>query len=256
MTADENGRFAGKVAFITGAGSGIGRTTALAFAHEGASVAAVDLAEQHSAETVRQIAELGGTALSVGCDVTSSDQVQAALAQTVERFGRLDVAFNNAGIELRPTPLADIAEADWDRVLVTNLRGVFLCMKHQIPLMLEHGGGAIVNTSSGAGVKGFPGGGAYGASKFGIIGLTKCAALDYAASGIRINAICPGIIDTEMMDRFTGGTDAGRQAVIAQEPVGRMGTPQEIAAAVLWLCSDEAGFAVGHALVIDGGQTV
>src|SRR3954470_19260745 len=256
MTKNNNAGFSGKVAFITGAGSGIGRAAAIAFAQRGADVVAVDLNQQAAQATVEQIEQLGGAALAIGCDVTSSDQVRDALDSTAARFGRLDIAFNNAGVELRPTPIADISEADFDRVVTTNLRGVFVCMKHQIPLMLEHGGGAIVNTSSGAGVKGFPGGGAYGASKFGIIGLTKCAALDYAASGIRINAICPGIIDTEMMDRFPGATDAGRQAVIAQEPVGRMGTPQEIAAAVLWLCSDEAGFAVGHALVIDGGQTV
>lgn len=249
-------RFTDKVAFVTGAGSGIGRTTALAFAREGARVAAIDRDETSSAETARQIEAAGGTALAIACDVTDSEQVQAAIEATTTTFGRLDVAFNNAGIELRPTPLADIAENDWERVLDVNLRGVFLCMKYAIPKMLETGGGAIVNTSSGAGVKGFRGGGAYGASKFGIIGLTKCAALDYADAAIRINAICPGIIDTDMMDRFTGGTDAGRQEVIAQEPVGRMGTPDEIAAAVLWLCSDEAAFAIGHALVIDGGQTI
>ncbi len=182
--------------------------------------------------------------------------MQAALRQTVDTFGGLDIAFNNAGIEHPPTPAADITEELWDRIIAVNLRGVFVCMRHEIPLLLERGGGAIVNTSSGAGVKGFAGGAAYGAAKHGVIGLTKSAALDYAASNIRINSICPGIIDTEMMDRFTGGTDAGRASVIAQEPIGRMGRPEEIAAAVAFLCSDDAGFAVGHALVIDGGQTL
>jgi len=141
-------------------------------------------------------------------------------------------------------------------VLDIDLRGVFLCMKYEIPLVLAAGGGAIINTSSGAGVKGFAGGGAYGAAKHGVIGLTRCAALDYAAANVRINAICPGIIETPMMDRFSGGTPEGRERVIGQEPVGRMGRPEEIASAVMWLCSDNAAFTVGHALVVDGGQTV
>jgi len=253
---NENGSFAGKVVFVTGAGSGIGRTTALAFAREGASVVLADVSDQSNQETARMIEELGRRSLAVRCDVTRSEDVQAALNQAVGAFGRLDVAFNNAGAEQEPGVTADVTEEEWDRILAINLRSVFLCMKHEIPLMLEHGGGAIVNNSSGAGVKAFGRGAAYAAAKHGVVGLTKDAALDYASSNIRINAVCPGIVDTEMMQRFTGGTTEGRDRVIAQEPIGRMGTPDEIAAAVLWLCSNAASFVIGHALVVDGGQTI
>jgi NAD(P)-dependent dehydrogenase (short-subunit alcohol dehydrogenase family) len=253
---DEKGNLDDKVAFVTGAASGIGRASALAFAVRGASVVVADIADQANQDTARMIEDLGGRALAVSCDVTRSEDVQTALASTVEAFGHLDYAFNNAGAEQQPKPAADISEEEWDRILTINLRGVFLCLKYEIPLMLDHGGGAIVNTSSGAGIKVFGHGAAYAAAKHGVVGLTKDAALDYAASNIRINAICPGIIDTEMMDRFTGGTSEGRDRVIAQEPIGRMGTPDEIAAAVVWLCSPAASFVTGHAMVADGGQTL
>jgi NAD(P)-dependent dehydrogenase (short-subunit alcohol dehydrogenase family) len=256
MKANQNGKFAGKVAFVTGAANGIGRAAALAFAREGASVVVADVSEKGNKETARMVEELGGRALAINCDLRRNEEVQRALKATIERFGRLDFAFNNAGVEYAIKAAADVAEEEWDRIMDIDLRGVFLCMKHEIPLMLKQGGGAIVNNSSGAGVKGFKGGAAYVAAKHGVIGLTRAAALDYAASNIRINAVCPGIIDTPMMDRFSGGTPEGRRAVIAQEPVGRMGKPDEIGAAVVWLCSDAAAFVVGHAMVIDGGQTV
>ena len=256
-TTNENGSFTGKVAFITGGSSGIGRATALAFARAGASVVVGDVAEQGNQETARLIEQEGGRALAVRCDVTQTDDVKAALEKTGETFGRLDFAFNNAGIEpKKPAPTADYDEEEWNRIIDIDLRGVFLCMKHEIPLMLVHGGGAIVNTSSGAGIIGIKGSPAYTAAKHGVIGLTRAAALDYAAQNIRVNAVCPGYIDTPMMGRFTGGTPEGRAKVISEEPIGRMGRPEEIANAVLWLCSDAASFVVGHALVVDGGQTV
>jgi NAD(P)-dependent dehydrogenase (short-subunit alcohol dehydrogenase family) len=255
MTGNTTESFRGKVAFVTGAGSGIGRAAAVAFARAGASVVVADVSGRGSQETAQSIEEFGGRALAIECDVTRTEHVTAALDKAVEEFGHLDFAFNNAGAEQPVTPAADLTEQEWDRIAGVNLRGVFLCMKYEIPLMLRNGGGVIVNTSSGAGVKGFKGQAAYAAAKHGVIGLTKSAALDYASQNIRVNAVCPGIIETSMMDRFTGGTSEGRQRVIAQEPVGRMGKPDEIAAAVVWLCSDPAAFVIGHAMVIDGGQT-
>lgn len=251
-----NKLFKDKVTFITGGGTGIGLATALAFAKEGASVCVAGLSEKDIQEAVNRIEHEGKEAIAVKCDVQQAEDVKAALDQTIETYGRLDYAFNNAGVEQPQIALADISEKEFDRQMNINLKGVFLGMKYQIPLILKSGGGAIVNTSSGAGVKGFKGQAAYTAVKHGVIGLTRSAALDYATDNIRINVVAPGMIDTPMMDRFTGGTEQGRKGAISQEPIGRMGTPQEIANAVIWLCSDASSFVTGHALVADGGQTV
>jgi len=255
MAETPEARFADKTAFITGAGSGIGRATAIAFAKAGASVTVVDIDEASLTETVRTIEGFGGKALAQRCDVTSGEQIREALNRTVETFGGLHFAFNNAGIEQPGTALADISEELWDRVLSVNLRSVFLCMKYQIEIMLKNGGGAIVNTASGAGVLAIRNQSSYCASKFGVVSITKVAALEYADKQIRINCVCPGIIDTPMIARYTGDTEEGRAAIIKQEPVGRMGKPEEIAGTVMWLCSEEAAFVTGHAMIVDGGQT-
>ncbi|KQO54190.1 MULTISPECIES: glucose 1-dehydrogenase [unclassified Methylobacterium] len=246
-------RFTEKVVFVTGAASGIGRAAALAFAAEGARVAIADRTEATLEHLRAEIEAAGGEVLAIRCDVSLPEEVEAAIAGTVERFGRLDCAFNNAGVENRATPVHEIELDEWDRILDINLRGTFLCMKYELAQMVRQGGGVVVNTSSGAGIRGVAGGAAYAASKHAIIGLTRSAALDYARKNIRVNAILPGNIETPMMDRFTGGDV---QKAIDLEPVGRLGKPEEIAEAVLWMCSDLGGFVTGAATVIDGGWSL
>ncbi|MCZ2830838.1 SDR family oxidoreductase [Modestobacter sp. VKM Ac-2986] len=248
-------RFSGEVAFVTGAGTGIGRATALALVAEGARVAVSGLEGPDLTETARLVQAAGGTALALACDVSVESDVEQAPAATVEAFGRLDVAFDNAGVEQEQLPLDELATEDWHRIVAVDLTGVYHCMKHQVPLLRAAGGGSIVNTSSGAGVIGIAGQAAYAAAKWGVIGMTKSVALEVAAEGIRVNAVCTGMIDTPMMGRLSGGTDEGYQQVVSLEPVGRMGRPEEIASAVLWLSSDLGAFTVGTALVVDGGQT-
>jgi NAD(P)-dependent dehydrogenase (short-subunit alcohol dehydrogenase family) len=246
-------RFTGKVALVTGAASGIGRATALAFAAEGARVAILDRTAVALRETEAALKQAGGEVLVIACDVSIPEQVEAAVAQVVEQFGRLDIAFNNAGVENKAQPLHEIELEEWDRILDINLRGTFVCMKHEIAQMVRQGGGVVVNTSSGAGIRGVAGGASYAASKHAIIGMTRSAALDYAKQNIRVNAILPGNIETPMMDRFTSGD---LQKAIDLEPVGRLGKPEEIAEAVLWMSSDLGGFVTGSAVVVDGGWSL
>ncbi|HEY4050307.1 MAG TPA: glucose 1-dehydrogenase [Acidobacteriaceae bacterium] len=246
-------RFTDRVAFITGAASGIGRAAAIAFVAEGARVAILDRSADALRTVEASVKEAGGEVLAIACDVSSPDQVEGAIKQIVDRFGRLDIAFNNAGVENKAAPVHEIDLAEWDRIIGINLRGTFLCMKHELAQMVKQGRGVVVNTSSGAGIRGVAGGAAYAASKHAIIGLTRSAALDYAKQNIRVNAVLPGNIETPMMDRFTGGDI---QKAIDLEPVGRLGKPEEIAEAVLWMASDLGGFVTGAATVIDGGWSL
>jgi len=249
------GLVTGKVAIVTGGGSGIGRASALAFAREGAKVVVADVVVEGGEETVRLIQHNGGAAIFVKTNVSKAAEVEALVARAVLTYGRLDCAHNNAGIEGPGATTVDYAEESWERVLAINLTGVWLCMKYEIPQMLKQGSGAIVNTASTAGLVGYPRGSAYVASKHGVVGLTKTAALEYAKSGIRVNAVCPGAIDTPMMWRITDHLPQRAARMAAAEPVGRMGQPAEIAEAVVWLCSEAASFVTGHAMAVDGGMT-
>ena len=250
-----NESFNGKVALVTGAGSGMGLATAKAFAEAGASVVLADSQEEAVRAAAEQLIADGRKALAIRCDVTDDVQVSSMIERTVSTFGRLDAAFNNAGVMQRRVETADISGDEWDRVMAINLRGVWSCMKYELRQMLRQGGGAIVNCSSIGGVVGNPGRAAYHAAKHGVLGLTQTAALEYAARGIRINAVCPGTIKTPMVQSMTGGDSKALAEMVKDEPIGRLGEPEEIAAAVLWLCSPGASFVVGHALLVDGGYT-
>lgn len=243
--------FENKVAIVTGGSFGIGKATAIAFARLGAKVVVADWVED--AETVNTIRNNGGEAVFVKCDVSNEEDVKRMIDTAIEKFGGLDFAFNNAGIEGHQNLLHECTNENFDRTININLRGTWLCMKYEIPHMLKKGKGCIVNNASIAGLVGFSGIPAYVASKHGIIGLTKNAALDYAKTGLRVNVVCPGVIKTPMIDRFTGKDKAVEKQFETMEPIGRMGEPEEVAEAVLWLCSDGASFVTGHSLAVDGG---
>ncbi len=249
-------RLEDKIALVTGGGSGIGRSSALAMSAEGAKVVVADISVEGAEQTVGMIEEAGGEAISVGCDVTDPAQVEAMVGRAVETYGRLDCALNNAGTEGVLATVTDYPQEVWDRVISLNLTAVWLCMKHELAQMQRQDAGAVVNTASILGLVGFPTTPAYTASKHGVIGLTKVAALENAEQGIRINAVCPGWIETPMvMER---GVQAGANPEVYQQledahPVKRLGKPEEIAEAVVWLCSDAASFVTGQAMVVDGG---
>jgi NAD(P)-dependent dehydrogenase (short-subunit alcohol dehydrogenase family) len=248
--------FENKVALVTGAGSGMGLATAKAFAEAGASVVLADNREESAQAAAESLVAAGHRALAVRCDVADEKQVAAMVEQTVASFGRLDAAFNNAGVQSPVAETADASGEEFDRVNAINLRGVWNCMKYELRQMREQGSGAIVSNSSLGGLVGVAGRGVYHASKHGVLGLTKSAALEYAARGIRINAVCPGIIETPMVAGMLTSEAEAMKEMMKDVPIGRLGRPEEIAAAVLWLCSPGSSFVIGHALVVDGGYTI
>jgi len=245
--------FEDKVALVTGAGSGIGRTTALMFAREGARTVVADVAVEDGEDTRLMIENAGGKAIFLKADVTKPDEVESLVQKAVHTYGRLDCAFNNAGIGGAWAATADYPEWAWDQVISVNLKGVWLCLKYEITQMLRQGHGSIVNTASATGLVGSTAAPAYVASKHGVVGLTKAAALDYAAAGIRINAVCPGAIHTPMIGPFMEAHPEMALEYASMHPVGRIGEANEVAEAVLWLCSDAASFVTGHAMTVDGG---
>ncbi|MDA1127850.1 MAG: SDR family oxidoreductase [Chloroflexi bacterium] len=243
-----------KIALVTGAGSGIGRATSLVMAREGATIVVADVNAEGGEETVSAIKDMGGDAMFVHADVSRASDVEAMVGAVVNAYGRLDLAYNNAGIEgYFGGRLHEYPEDTFDRLIDINVKGVWLCLKYEIPQMLKQGGGAIVNTASIAGLVGSRQMSAYVASKHAVVGLTKSAALEYATDGIRVNAVCPGIIDTPMMDRLVDGRDEYAATIPVRQPIGRKGTPDEIAETVAWLCSDAASLVTGLAMAVDGG---
>lgn len=247
--------FADKVVLVTGGTSGIGRATALAFAREGARVVVAGRREDEGAESVALIEQAGGAGLFVRADVSIEDEVASMVARAVEVFGGLHFAFNNAGMFLPPAPITETSAESIDRILAVNVRGTALCMKHQVPAIMQSGGGGIVNTASFLGIRAFPGSAIYNASKFAVIGLTKSAAVEFASQGVRVNVVCPGVIDTPMNEQMRA-EESGREFLNGLQPMRRTGRPEEIAGAVLYLCSPSAGFTTGTTLSVDGGITI